>query len=98
MTDILNTYQIIKSQDQLIVKMVQDVLAWVNDEIYTRSRLLAIFFSFPGSNQIACPWAWQQSNNPLPRKDKLVKCPTKKEWKLVKSLPLAHSPSSRALH
>ena len=59
MIDILNTCQIIKSQDQLIVKMAQDVSACVNDEIYTRSRLLAMFFSFSGSNQIALPRAWQ---------------------------------------
>ena len=45
--------------------MVQDVSACVNVKIYTRSQLLAMFFSFSGSNQIACPRAWQRSNAPL---------------------------------
>ena len=40
-----------------LFKMAQVVSACVNDEIYTCSRLLAMFFLFPGSNQIARPRA-----------------------------------------
>ena len=84
-----------------LVKMAQDVSAFSNHKIYTLSRLLAIFFLFPRSNQIARHQVWQWSilPPPLPRRTNLSNAPLSGNEIWPIPTPCPHpSPPSRALH